>query len=85
MTLSSQLTDYVHAAFRRTRQVGKIQRGNSEQRAGALSVRRSDDWCIHPQEAVVVKELMNCLGKRMSDPGRSANYVGSGPEMGHLT
>jgi hypothetical protein len=66
------------------RQVGEIERGDAEQRAGALGVGRGDDRRVDPEEALLVEEAVDRLGDRVAHARHRADHVGARPQVRHL-
>ncbi len=65
-------------------QIHQVQRGDAKQFPRPLRVRRRDDGCVHPDEAVVVKEAMDRLGDGVAHTRHRADHVRARPQMGDL-
>lgn len=52
-----------------------------EHLTSTLAIRRSDEWRVHIQEAVLLEEVVGCVGELVADTGDGANDVGAWPQV----
>src|SRR5215472_611474 len=71
----------IDLAFRGAREVGEIQRRDSEQGSRALGVRTRDDRRIDPEKALLIEEPVDRPRQAVAHPRRGADHVRARPQM----
>ncbi len=57
---------------------GKIQGGHLEHVARTFGITSCNDGSMNPEESPLLKKIMDCVGKCVSNTGNGAEGVGSG-------